>query len=65
MNLTDKFGRLPKRTRDRVVKQAYKDVSSQYVVRKGDRLISVPQYNVRETLRRLGIKIEAEVILLK
>jgi hypothetical protein len=63
--LGPKFEVLPPATKKRILKQAYADRSSQFVVRKNGKLVSVPTGSVAVALRRLGFKIEAELTLLK
>jgi hypothetical protein len=63
--LGPKFEQLPPAIRRETVRQAYADHCSQYVVRHNRKLIPVPTGNVAETLRRLGIKIEAELTLIQ
>jgi len=63
--LGPKFEVLPPATKQRILKQAHADESSQFVVRKGKKLIAVPTGSVAVALKRLGFKIEAELTLLK
>jgi hypothetical protein len=63
--LTSKFEVLPPATKRRITTTAYADQSSQLVVRKNGKLISVPTSSVRAALKRLGFEVEAELILLK
>jgi hypothetical protein len=62
--LGPKFEQLPPRQRAKFLKQAYADASSQYIVRYKGKLVSVPQFNVWRALKRLGIEVQAECILL-
>jgi hypothetical protein len=62
--LGPKFECLPPGVRYDVVKQAYADRSSQYVVKWNGKRVSVPAHNVALALERLGIEIEAELTLL-
>jgi len=63
--LGPRFEQLPPATRRRILKQAHADGQSQFVVRKGGRLVSVPTGSVAVALRRLGFEIEAELTLLR
>lgn len=58
------FELLPRAQRTKFLKQAYRDQTSQFIVKHKGKLISVPQGNVLVTLERLGIEITAECILL-
>jgi hypothetical protein len=59
-----RFAVLPPRQRMKFVKQAYADHQSQFIVRHNGKLISVPQDNVYTALRRMGVEVEAELILI-
>ena len=59
-----RFELLPTPLRTKFLKQAYRDRSSQFIVRHKGKLVSIPQANVLVALERLGIEIEAECILL-
>ena len=61
---TVKFGLLPPATQEKFIRQAYRDRSSQFIVRHKGKLVSIPQANVLVALERLGIEVEAECILL-
>jgi hypothetical protein len=60
-----KYEQLPPATRRRILKQAHADRSSQFVVRHKGKLVSVPAHSVMVALKRLGFKIEAELMLLQ
>jgi hypothetical protein len=59
-----KFAMFPKPTQEKFIRQAYRDRSSQFIVKHKGKLISVPQGNVLVVLERLGIEVQAECILL-
>ena len=60
-----KFVMLPERTKARLLKQAYADRKSQYVIKHKGKLIAVPQHDTFTALKRLGIDVQAEITLLQ